>query len=62
MFVGFSTSILKPIKIAIIYFNHVGFCYLLFHGIYLVIVCGDTELNPGPKDAKYRLFMSLELK
>ena len=57
MFVGFCTSILKTFKKSLknvtIYFNHVGFCYLLFHSIYLVILCGDIELNPGPKDAKY---------
>ena len=36
-----------------IYFNHVGFCYFLFHDIYLVILCGDIKLSPGAKDAKY---------
>ena len=35
------------------YFNHVGFCCLLFHGIYLLILCGENELNPGRKDVKY---------
>ena len=57
MFVGICTSILttfkKSLKNVTIYFNHVGFCYLLFQGIYLLILCGDIELNPGPKDAKY---------
>ena len=57
MFVGICTSILttfkKSLKNVTIYFNHVGFCYLLFQGIYLLILCGDIELNPGPKDTKY---------
>ena len=57
MFVGICKSILqtfkKSLKNVTIYFNHVGFCYLLFQGIYLLILCGDIELNPGPKDAKY---------
>ena len=57
MFVGLCTSILKTFKKSLknvaMYFNHVGFCYLLFHSIYLLILCGDIELNPGPKDAKY---------
>ena len=57
MFVGICTSILttfkKSLKNVTIYLNHVGFCYLLFHSIYLLILCGDIELNPGPKEAKY---------
>ena len=57
MFVGICTSILttfkKSLKNVKIYFNHVGFCYLFFHGIYLLILCDDIELNSGPKDAKY---------
>ena len=57
MFVGICKSMLKTFKKSLknvtIYFNHVGFCYLLFQGIYLLILCGDIELNPGPKDAKY---------
>ena len=57
MFVGICTSILKTFKKSLknvgIYFNHVGFCYLLFYCIYLLILCGNIELNPGPKDAKY---------
>ena len=57
MFVGFCTSILKTFKKSLknvtIYCKHVGFCYLLFHSIYLLILCGNIELNPGPKDAKY---------
>ena len=43
----------KSLKNVEFYFNHVGFCYLLFHSIYLLILCGDIEPNPGPKDAKY---------
>ena len=57
MFVGFCTSILKTFKKSLknvaIYFSHVGFCYLLFPIISLLILCGDIELDPGPKDAKY---------
>ena len=57
MFVGICTSILttfkKSLKNVTIYFSHVEFCYLLFHGTYLLILCGDNELNPKPKDAKY---------
>ena len=57
IFVGFCTSILKTFKKSLknvtVYFNHVGFCYLLFHSIYLLILCSDIELNPGPKDAEY---------
>ena len=57
MFVGFCTSILKTFKKSLknvaVYFNHVGFCYFLFHIIYLLILCGEIELNPGQKDAKY---------
>ena len=57
MFVGICTSILitfkKSLKNVTIYFNHVGFCYLLFHGTYLLILCDGIELNAGPKDAKY---------
>ena len=57
IFVGICTSILiqfkKSLKNVTIYFHHVGFCYFLFHGIYLLILCGDIELNPGLKDAKY---------
>ena len=57
MFVGICTSILitfkKTLKNVTIYFNFVGFCHLLFHGIYLLILCDDIELNPKPKDAKY---------
>ena len=57
IFVGFCTSILKTFKKSLknvtVYFNHVGFCYLLFHSIYLLIFCSDIELNPGPKDAEY---------
>ena len=51
MFVGFCTNILKTFKKSLK--NHLRFCYLLFHSIYLLILCGDIELNPGPKDAKY---------
>ena len=57
MFVGICTSILKTFKKSLknvtIYFNRVGYCYLPFHDIYLLILCGDIELNPGPKDSKY---------
>ena len=57
MFVGICTSILKTFKKSLkdvtIYFNHVGFCYLLFHGIYLLILCGNIELNPGAKGTNY---------
>ena len=57
MFTGICTSILKTFKKSLknvtVYFNHVELCYLLFHGINLLILCRDIELNPGPKDAKY---------
>ena len=57
LFLGFCTSILKTFKILLknvtICLNHVGFCHLLFHSIYLLILCGNIELNPGPKHAKY---------
>ena len=57
MFVGICKRTLKTFKKSLknvtVYFNNVGFCYLLFHGIYLLILCGDIELNPEPKDAKY---------
>ena len=57
MFVGICTSTLKTFKKSLknvtIYFNRVGFCYSLFHGIYLLILYGDSELNPGPQDAKH---------
>ena len=35
------------------YFNHIGFWYLFFNSIHLLILCGDVEQNPGPKDTKY---------
>ena len=57
MLAGICKGILKTFKKSLknvtIYFNKVGLCYLLFHDIYLLILCGDTKLNPGPKDAKY---------
>ena len=57
MFTDICTSILKTFKKSLknvtIYFSHVEFCYLLFHGINLLILCSDIELNPGSKDAKY---------
>ena len=57
MFVGICKRTLKTFKKSLknvtVYFKNVGFCYLLFHGIYLLILCGDIELNPEPKDAKY---------
>ena len=57
MFVGICTSILKTFKKSLknvtIYFNHVGFCCLLFHGTDLLISCGDIKLNLGTKDAKF---------
>ena len=57
IFVGICTSILKTFKKSLksvtIYFNHVEFCYLLFHGIYLLILYGYIELNTGPKDVNY---------
>ena len=43
----------KLLKTFTIYFNHIEFCYLLFRGIYLFILCGDIALNPGSKDTKY---------
>ena len=30
-----------------------GFWYSLLSSIHLLILCGDVEQNPGPKDAKY---------
>ena len=57
MFVGICTTIpaifKKSLKNVTTYFNNAGFCNLLFHGICLLILCGDIELNAGPKDAKY---------
>ena len=52
MFVGVCTSILKTFKKSLK--NHQWFRILLFtfSRIYLLILCGDTELNLGPKDAK----------
>ena len=35
------------------YFNHIGFWYLFFNSILLLILCDDVEQNPGPKDTKY---------
>ena len=65
MFVGIYTSILKTfkksLKNATICFNHVGSCYFLFHGIYLLILFGDIELNRGPKEAKYLSFCHWKL-
>ena len=50
---GIFKTFQKSLKNVTIYFNKVGLCYLLFHDIYLLVLCGDTKLNPGPKDAKY---------
>ena len=57
MFVGICASILaafkKSLKNVTIYFNHVGFCYLLSHGIYMLVLCCGIKLSPKPKDTKY---------
>ena len=44
----------KSLKNVRHYFNHIGFWYLFFNSIHLLILCGDVEQNPGPKDTKYR--------
>ena len=43
----------KLSKIMRHYFNHMRFWYLFFNSIHLLILCGDMEQNPGPKDTKY---------
>ena len=43
----------KSLKNVTHYFNHIGFWYLFFDSIHLLILCGDVEQNPGPKDTKY---------
>ena len=43
----------KSLKNVTHYFNHIGFWYLFFDSIHLLILCGDTEQNLGPKDTKY---------
>ena len=57
MFLGSCFTILymfrKPLKNLRHYFNHIGFWYLFFNSIHLLILCGDVEQNPGPKDTKY---------
>ena len=57
MFLGSCFTILymfrKSLKIVRHYFNHIGFWYLFFNSIHLLILCGDVEQNPGPKDTKY---------
>ena len=42
----------KSLKNVRYYFNHIGFWYLFFNSIHLLILCGDMEQNPGPKDKK----------
>ena len=42
------------------YLSHMGFSYLYFHSIHLLILYGGVEQNPEPKDMKF-FFMSLEL-
>ena len=34
------------------YFNQIRFWYLFFNSIHLLILCGDVEQNPGPKNTK----------
>ena len=57
MFLGSCFTILyvfrKSLKNVMHYFNHIGFWYLFFNSIHLLILCGDVEQNPGPKDTKY---------
>ena len=42
------------------YLSHMGFSYLYFHSIHLLILYGGVEQNPEPKDMKF-FFVSLEL-
>ena len=57
MFLGSCFTILymfrKSLKNVRRYFNHIGFWYLFFKSIHLLILCGDVEQNPRPKDMKY---------
>ena len=57
MFLGSCLTILymfrKSLKHVGHYFNHIGFWYLFFNSIHLLILCGDVEQNAGPKDTKY---------
>ena len=38
-----------------------GFWYLFFNNINLLILCGNLEQNPGPKDTKYLSLCHLNL-
>ena len=42
------------------YVSLMGFSYLYFHSIHLLILYGGVEQNPEPKDMRF-FFMSLEL-
>ena len=57
MFLGSGFTILymfrKSLKNVRYYFNHTGFWYLFFNSIPLLILCGDVDQIPGPKDTKY---------
>ena len=43
----------KSLKNVRHYFYQMGFWYSLLNSIHLLILCGDVEQNPGPKDTKY---------
>ena len=51
----------KSLKNVRHYFNYIGFWYLFFDSINLLILCGDVEQNPGPKDTKYLSLYRLNL-
>ena len=57
MFLGSCFTILnmfgKSLKNVKDYFNHIAFWYLFVNSIHLLIICGDVEQNPGPKNKKY---------
>ena len=44
----------KSLKNVRHYFNHTAFWYLFVNSIHLLIICGDMENNPVPKNMKYR--------
>ena len=51
----------KSLKNVRHYFNCIGFWYLFFDSIHLLILYSDVEQNPGPKDTKYLSLYHLKL-
>ena len=47
----------KSLKHVRNYFNDIGFWSLFFNSIHLLILCGDVEQNPEPKNTNFFLYI-----